>query len=153
MSPRALGTDDLTVVWSNAWPARRSRWATCQYASRATSDAAITMNVISSSSIRRRESVRPSIRLSRFSRWSVGGRRRGLWPAQEHRVGQLAQTRVDRLATDRRLAAEPAQVGEQLLLALQQGVALLEHVVDVVAGRGDADRLGEREEREGEGDD
>src|SRR5215510_6964334 len=136
MSPRALGTDVLIVVCSNASPASRSRCATCQYASRAVSDAAITMNVISSSSIRRRESVRPSIRLSRFSRWSVGGRRRGLWRAQEHRVRQLAQAGVDRLPADRRLAAEPAEVGEQLLLALQQGVTLLEHVVDVVAGRG-----------------
>src|SRR4029078_8167895 len=113
------------------------------------SDAAITRNVISSTSIRRRESVRPSIRVSRFSDGLVGGRRR---PAQDERIGQLAEAGVDRLATDRALATQAAQVGEQLLLALLQRVLLLEHVVDVVAGRGAADRLGQREEREDERD-
>ena len=50
---------DRIVVWANASPARRSRWTTCQYASRATSDAATTTNATSRTS-RRRARIGPS---------------------------------------------------------------------------------------------
>ncbi len=73
--------------------------------------------------------------------------------AQDEWFGERGEPEIDRLLADRGLPAEPVQVGGQLLLLGDQAISLVQELAHVVIRGRDADRLGEREEREQEGDD
>jgi hypothetical protein len=73
--------------------------------------------------------------------------------ADDGRRTELGEARVDRELPDCGLLAEAVEIGQELLLLDEQGVALGGEALQVVAGRGDTDRLGQREEGEDEGDD
>src|SRR5919112_5504157 len=140
MSPRRLGVVTRVDVCCSASSARRSRWATCQYARRAKRAEPATAKTIRRSSARRRESVRPivSVRLPRSA------------AADDDRRRKLGEAGVDRELPNRGLLAETVQIGEELLPPNEKGVALRREPDEVVAGRRDSHRLGEREEREQE---
>ena len=93
-------------------------------------------------SARRRESVRPIDRSGD-----------GQLPADDEWGRQLGQPGVDRQLADRRLLAEAVEVGQQLGLPDEERIAVRVQPLHVVAGRRDADRLGQREERQHERDD
>src|SRR4051812_28130285 len=96
----------------------------------------MTANAIRSRRARPRESVRPIDRSGPSVR------------ADDERSPELRQALVDGQLPDRRLLAEAVQVGQELLLPDEERVALATQPIDVVAGRRDADGLGEREERQ-----
>src|SRR3954451_2719388 len=73
--------------------------------------------------------------------------------ADDDRCGQLRQPRVDRHLPDGRLLGQPVQVREELRLPGEERVASRSEPLRVIPRRRDADRLGERGEREDEGDD
>src|SRR5512132_2761605 len=112
MSPRRLGVVSRMVVCWNASSARKSCRATCQYARRANSADPATAKAIRRTSARARESVRPIGRSAASAR------------VDDERGRELGQARVDRQLAHRGLLAEPVEVGQQLLLADDQGVAL-----------------------------
>ena len=143
MSPRRLGASWRIVVWANASGASRSRWPTCQYARRVSSDAATTANVTRRNRRRRRESVRPSI-VDAVDAAQRPVRTSGSpsWPRPASRdCFRIAGSRPRRFRSD-----------SSSCLRVTSVLALGQQPVDVVAGRRDADRLGEREEREHERD-
>src|SRR6185369_3374018 len=134
MSPRRLGVSSRIVVCSNAWSARRSRWPTCQYASRANSAEPATAKAISRISARPRESVRPMMVIADPA---------GSVRADDDRRRQLGHAGVDRQLADCRFLAEPVEVGQELLLANEERVPLLAEALEVVARGRDANALGE----------
>src|SRR4051794_17542614 len=123
MSPRRLGVSSRIVVCWKASSASRSRWPTCQYARRANSAEPTTANAMRRMSARPRESVRPIDRSTRSVR------------ADDDRRRQLGQAGVDGHLPDRRLLSQPVEVGQELLLPDEEGVAFTAEAFEVVAGR------------------
>jgi hypothetical protein len=60
--------------------------------------------------------------------------------------GQLGEARIDRQLPDGRLLAQSVEIGQQLLLADQERVALGAQAIHVIARGRDADGLSQREE-------
>src|SRR5689334_10491666 len=125
MSPRRLGVVSFIVVCWSASSARKSRWPICQYARRARSAEPMTANAISRTRARPRESVRPIVRSGRSAP-------RGHGRTHDDRCSELAQPGIDRQLADGGFLSEPVEVGEQLLLADEERVALATEPVQVV---------------------
>ena len=129
MSPRRLGVVLTFVVWAKASPDRRSRWADLP---------------VGEAGDERRRDHEERDQQQQHPATGVGPSEHSCLAIQSMVSGRSGAPRTSGSASwprpassawlpDRGLAAEPAQVRQQLLLALEQRVTLVRSVVDVVA--------------------
>src|SRR5664280_3769813 len=110
-----------------------------------------TASIASTSMLRGRLSVRPSIRCATsFVFGRSGGRRVRLSRGDDERVDELPEARTQGKLADRRLATQPREVRDHIAFGRLELLPRRDQAVDVVLRGRDTDGLGEREEREQE---